>query len=459
MDARLVWGTYRLDWSATPYFKYVRGIMRGTHLYSLLGGIACLVVTGFCRADEWPQWRGPNRDGVWKEQGIVDHFSADRLEPKWRTPISSGYNGPTVAEGRVFVMDRVVEPEQKERIHCLHWETGQPLWVHEYPCVYKISYTAGPRAAVTVEDGRAYALGAMGHLHCLDAATGEVLWSHDLNTEYAIRMPIWGIAAAPLIEGDLVIVQIGGSDGACVVAFDKRSGEERWKSLDDEASYSAPIMVEQAGRRVAVCWTGASVAGLDPKTGEALWRYPFPPKEMVISISTPVVDHGRVFVTSFYDGSLLLKLDQSKLAASELWRRRGQDERNTDALHSIISTPVFECGYIYGVDSYGELRCLDAKTGDRLWEDTTATPRDRWSNIHFVRHGDETWLFNERGELIIAKLSPSGYEEIDRAKLIDPTEDQLRQRGGVCWSHPAFAYKHVFARNDREIVCASLAVE
>jgi outer membrane protein assembly factor BamB len=114
-------------------------------------------------------------------------------------------------------------------------------------------------------------------------------------------------------------------------------------------------------------------------------------------------------------------------------------------------------GHVFGVDSYGELRCLRADTGERVWENQTATPRARWSNIHMVRQENRIWMFNERGELIIAKLSPAGFEEISRAKFIEPTTDQLDQRGGVCWSHPAFANKHVFARNDKQLVCASLA--
>jgi hypothetical protein len=125
-------------------------------------------------------------------------------------------------------------------------------------------------------------------------------------------------------------------------------------------------------------------------------------------------------------------------------------------LQSIISTPVFEGGHVYGVDSYGQLRGLDGATGKRLWENLTAVPKARWSTIHFVKNGDKYWLFNERGELIIAKLAPTGYTEISRAKLLEPTMDQLRQRGGVCWSHPAYANKCVFARNDKELVCASL---
>jgi outer membrane protein assembly factor BamB len=178
---------------------------------------------------------------------------------------------------------------------------------------------------------------------------------------------------------------------------------------------------------------------------------------MPIGIATPTVSNNRVFFTSFYDGSLMLGLKQDEIGYEKLWQVSGADEKNTLALHSIISTPVFEQNHIYGADSYGELRCLDANYGTRIWEDQTATPRARWSNIHFVKNGDRYFLFNERGELIIAKLSPAGFDEIDRAKLIEPTQDQLRsRRGGVCWAHPAYADKHVFARNDKEILCVNL---
>jgi hypothetical protein len=178
---------------------------------------------------------------------------------------------------------------------------------------------------------------------------------------------------------------------------------------------------------------------------------------MVINIGTPVLDRDRLFVSCFYDGSLMLKLSKNKLAVEEVWRRLGKDEQHTDSLHAMIGTPLLDGDYIYGVDSYGELRCLDAATGDRVWESLQATPKARWSTIHWVRNGGRMWMFNERGELVIGALSPQGFTEISRAKLISPTTAQLGQRGGVCWSHPAFAGKHVFARNDEELVCASLA--
>lgn len=408
-------------------------------------------------ADDWPQWRGPNRDGVWRETGLVEKFAAPELKVTWRKPIGSGYSGPTVADGRVFVTDRLVEPTQVERVHAFDEKTGESLWTYSYPCEYvNVGYTAGPRASVTIDEGRAFALGTMGHLNAFDAASGKLLWSKDLNTEYKIRMPIWGISASPLVDGKLVIVQIGGEQ-ACLVAFDKATGEERWRALDDNASYSAPIIIQQAGKPVMVCWTGDSIVGMNAQTGDVYWRHPFKPAKMVINIATPVLESGRLFFTSFYDGSVMLEVDDKQLGVRELWSRQGRDEQHTDSLHSIISTPYLKGDYIYGVDSYGEFRCLDAKTGERVWESLKPTPKSRWSTIHMVENDGRMWMFNERGELIIATLSPTGYEEISRAKLIAPTRVQLGQRGGVCWSHPAYADKHVFARNDEEIVSASLA--
>lgn len=411
------------------------------------------------RADDWPQWRGPRRDGTWNETGIVEKFPDKQLKLRWRQPIGPGYSGPTVADGRVFVTDRQVEPKQVERIHCFDWQTGKPLWTHEYECRYRnVGYEAGPRAAVSLDGGRAYALGAMGHLHCLDAATGDVIWKKDLAAEYKIAMPIWGIAAAPLIDGEQLIVQVGGEQ-ACVVAFDKLTGAERWKALDDRAGYSAPIIIQQAGKRVLVVWTGDSIAGLDPANGSVYWRQPFRPSRMVLNVATPVVHDDRLFLTAFYDGSLMLRLNEDKPAVEQIWRKVGRDEQHTQALHSIISTPVFDGANIYGVDSYGQLRCLDAKTGERVWEDLTAVPKARWATIHFVKNGERYFMFNERGELLIGRLAPDGFHEISRTSVLDPTTDQLNMRGGVCWSHPAFAYKHIFARNDRELVCGSLAAE
>ena len=416
----------------------------------------CLVCQGFVQADDWPQWRGPQRDSVWRETGLMKSFPSPQLKIRWRVPVAPGYSGPTVAAGKVFLTDRVDEPEQIERVHCFDEMTGRKVWSFQYSCEYSIGYKAGPRAAVTIDSGRAYALGAMGHLHCFVADSGKLLWKKDLDKLFSIEMPIWGIAGAPLVVDDLLIVQAGGKD-ACVVAFDAATGKKRWSALSDRASYSSLVLVEQAGKNVIVAWTGDSVSGLDPGTGKVHWRYPFAPSRMPIGVATPIISGDQLFVTSFYDGSLMLRLPTDRLTVEKVWQRKGASELKTAALHSIISTPLFLGKHIYGVDSYGELRCLEAASGERVWEDLTATPKARWSTIHFVRNQDRVWMFNERGELIIARLSAKGFQEISRARLLEPTEEQLRRRNGVCWAHPAFANRHVYARNDRELVCASLA--
>ena len=421
-------------------------------------------VSAVSQADDWTQWRGNGRDGQWTEQGLVEQFDTDSLDVLWRQPVASGYSGPTVSNGRVFVMDRQTVPEQVERVLCFDEKTGKPLWDYTYAAEYSnVGYVAGPRASVTIDDGLAYSLGTMGHLTCLDAATGELKWEDNLNETYSIvssrRMPIWGISASPLIYRNLVVVHIGGDEGACIVAFDKKTGQEKWRALGDRGQYSSPILARQNEKDILICWTGDSVAGLNPADGSVYWRHEFKPSRMPIGIATPIVQDGKIFLTSFYDGALMLEMEEGSMTVTSVWRAKGPNERKTNALHSIISTPIWIDEHLYGVDSYGELRCLKAVNGDRVWETQNAVPKSRWSTIHFVKNKDRVWMFNERGELILATLSPLGYEEISRAKLIEPTTAQLRQRNGVCWSHPAFANRCVFLRNDKEIICVNLAAD
>jgi outer membrane protein assembly factor BamB len=409
-------------------------------------------------ADDWPQWRGPNRDGTWHETGLVERFAAPQLPPLWRAEIAAGYAGPTVAAGRVYLSDRIAGPKETERVLCFDATTGTPVWQHAYDCVYSgISFKAGPRAAVTVHDGRAYALGTMGHLHCLDAASGNVLWAKDLNAQYAIRVPVWGICAAPLIEGALLILPIGGQDGAGIVALDRMTGEERWKALPDRANYSTPVPIDQAGRRVLVCWTAERIVGLEVGTGQLLWEHAYPEPKRLIGVADPVVSGKRLFISDFWEGSLMLLLGSEKPEVSRLWYRKGQSEQQTDALHSLIVTPILDGDHIYGVDSYGELRCLRADTGDRVWESLELLAKDRWGTIHMVRNHDRVWMFTEKGELAIATLSPTGLTVLSRAKVIEPTREQHPR--GVVWTHPAFANRCIYIRNDRELVCASLAAD
>lgn len=424
-------------------------------------------------ADDWPQWRGPSRDGVWRESGIVERLPAE-LTFRWRTPIGSGFAGPAVADGKVFVFDRLLpaeagEPENRwnlndpvhgdERILCLDAATGRVLWSRQYACRYRISYPTGPRATPAIDGDRLYCVGAMGDLHCLAVADGSVIWRKSYVDDYGTEMNPWGMASAPLIDGDRCIVLAGGAAGACVVAFDKRTGAEIWRALDaKDPGYSSPILIEHAGLRQLIVWNSLGVYGLSPETGKVFWEQAFPTK-MAHSVASPVFDaaSGRLFVTSFFDGPLMLQLTPGQTGARPLWKGTSQSERpdRTDKLHGLMSTPILDGDHLYGVCSYGHLRCLDAATGNRLWATLEATGEARWSNAFLVRHQDRVFLLNEHGDLILATLAPGGYRETGRVKLLEPTTKSSNRL--VLWSHPAFANRCVFARNDREIVCASLA--
>lgn len=432
-----------------------KNLARDCCLCAFVVSLSCLPVA----AEDWPQWRGKHRDGVWNESGLIDSFDAEsqakQIPRRWSVPIGAGYSGPTVADGRVLVMDRVAEPEEIERIHCFDAQSGEALWSHQYPCSYEgVSYTAGPRASVTMDDGLAYAIGATGHLHCIASRDGQLRWERDLREDFEIRMPTWGIAGAPLIEGDLVIVQIGGSDDACIVALDKKTGQTRWQALGDDASYSALIAIDQGERRVLVCWTGERVVGLEPAGGELIWEHPFKWEKWPIAIATPVAHEDHLLLSEVHKGSLLLRLTQDPPSVEKVWHRR---DNGDPALHALLSTPLIIDAHIYGADQKGILRCLERETGEQVWQDDTLVPTQNWATVHMVKNRDRVWMFNDRGELIITRLSPEGLEEISRAKLLDPTTAQLRRRDGVTWSHPAFAQRHIFARNDKELVCADLS--
>jgi len=405
------------------------------------------------RSADWFQWMGPQRDGTWNTDIVKDTLVPGDLKKVWETEIGSGYTGPTTAHGKVYLMDLLGTEQTLERVLCLDAASGEVLWVHAYATEYNVGYPTGPRASVLIDGNRAYALGTMGQLHCLDAHSGEVIWSIDGQEAYAVDIPIWGLAASPLVENDLLIVQLGGTPDACIVAFDKHTGEEQWRALEDEASYSPPIVVEREGNRTMICWTGDNLAGLDPATGAVYWKIPYSSKKSTINIANPVVAWPYVFLSSFYEGSMLIGLEDKGRSAELLWRRKGESERNTDALHSIISTPFIRDRHVYGIDSYGEFRCLDLMSGDRIWTDSTLTPHGRWSNAHFIHQDKNIWAFNEKGELVLGRVSPDGFTDLGRVTLIEPVRISPNPRGGVNWALPAFTGRRVYARSDAMVVC------
>ncbi len=444
----------------------------------LSSSLLSLVLAAPLAADDWPQWLGPRRDGVWRETGLIETFPAGGPRVLWRTPIGAGYSGPAVVGDRVYITDRKLDrgarnPDNpfrrgsipgSERVLCLNAADGAEIWKHEYPCAYTVSYPSGPRATPTVDRGRVYTLGAEGHLFCLDAGTGEVIWEKQLTRAYDIETPVWGFAAHPVIDGDRLICLAGG-DGTTVVALDVKTGNERWRALSSrEPGYCPPVIHEAGGVRQLFVWHPEALESLDPATGKVYWSQPFEVRSG-LTIPTPRVLGDALFVTSFYNGPMMLRLDEKKPAATLRWKGDSQSEKKTDKLHAIMCTPFLEDGHIYGVCSYGQLRCLKIETGERVWETlapTGADPenwrRNRWANAFLVKIGDEGdryVLASELGELILAELTPDGYTEIDRAKLLEPTNFAMGRR--VVWSHPAFASRRVFMRNDEEIICVSMA--
>lgn len=408
-------------------------------------------------ADDWPQWGGPQRDAVWRETGIVKKLpTADLLPRMWSTPIKEGYSGPAVANGRVYITDFEVLQARRgnERVLCLDASNGKLIWQHSYPAELRISYPAGPRATPVIDDGLVYTIGAMGDLFCFNADTGDVVWKTNFVKAFGTRLPTWGMAASPLVVGNQLITLVGGPS-ALVVSFDKKTGRTNWKSLNDaNIGYCPPVLFEFGGVPQVIVWHPTAVSSIDPKTGEKIWAVPFR-VQAGLSIPTPRKIGNRLFVTAFYNGPLMLEVAKDGRSAEVVWKGKSNSETKTDGLHSIMPTPIVTPTHIYGVCSYGQLRCLDATNGKRLWVSLKATGEGRWWNAFLIQHEDRVFVHNEQGDLIIAKLSPSGYEEISRAKLVEPT--RRVQRRMTIWSHPAFAMKSVFARNDREIVRVNLA--
>jgi outer membrane protein assembly factor BamB len=419
------------------------------------------------QGEDWPEWRGTGRRGVWSEDGILAAFPETGLKYTWRVPIHEGYAGPAVASGRVFVSDFIRGSGMKgtERALCLDERAGKLLWRHEFEVDYsgtQPTWANGPRATPTVDGDLVYFLGAAGKLSAFESATGRLVWKRDYVSDYGATVPAWGTASAPVVHGKLLIALVGGKDNARVVAFDKRSGEEAWRALPSkgDAGYASPLLVEAGGAWQLIVWHPTAISSLDPATGRVHWEQPFE-VAMGMTVATPVVDRGRLLVSSFFDGSMLLALDPDEPAAKVVWRRKGKSEqpKDTVGLHALITTPVLDDEHVYGIDSYGELRGLRASDGERIWKSLDLIRENaRWAAGLIVRHGDRFFVNNDRGELVIARFTPQGYIEIDRTPLIEPTSKGggRRELGAVHWSHPAYANRHIVVRNDREIMRASL---
>lgn len=408
------------------------------------------------QAADWPQWRGPNRDGVWNESGILETFPSNGLKVEWRTPVGFGFSSPIVAQGRVYVADSLVKaPYIEARMRCFDEKTGAPLWAFSqnqtFPeWAFKPGQEPAPNGTPVVRDGRIYAPGPNNHsIFCLDAKTGRLVWQRDLAKDYQIEETA-ALSNSPLVDGNRLILLVGGKPGAGVVALDTRSGKEKWRSLDEGVAHSSPLIIPSSRGTQLIVWTLKSVSSLNPATGKPFWREDFSTDSMV-SVATPVVDSDRLLI-----GGLMLKLEQKPPSASVLWP---ESPVVTKRVLSSTSTALLQGTFIFAAGRAGKLVCLDATTGNQVWETDKVTDGKSGSStsIHLTVNGDSVLLFTNEGVLIRARLGGGGYQEISRVQLIEPSYPFGGRK--VAWAAPAFANRHVFVRNQKELICASMAKE
>lgn len=411
---------------------------------------AAFLAAGMLHADDWTQFGGPTRDGVWRETGIMQTFPAEGLKVRWRASVGGGLSSPVIARGRVFLIDStVVKAKAWERIHCFDEKSGKSLWTHSYEVQYPewafdSKTKTGPGSTPLVSDGNVFGIGATGQLLCLDAAKGAVLWKRKLTADYGLE-EFSGNTPSLLLEGNLLILVIGGKPRACVVALDKNTGKEVWRALSDKWTYSSPLVISAGGQRQLIVWTPDAVTSLNPATGQTWWREPRT-LHSDFAVAGPIVSEGLLLA-----GGLMFQLDSDKPAASVLWPEDTVKARRT---LSQTSGPLMQGRHVYSHKSQGRLVCLDARTGTQVWEKDKVVDSKNGACIHLIPNGDAVWLFTDQGDLVRARLTDKGYEELGRAHLLNP--DYLFGGRNVVWPPPAFANRHIFARSGVELICASL---
>ena len=420
----------------------------------VLGAITVLIASAAVRAEDWPQWRGPRRDGVWRETGILQSIPPEGLKVLWRVPVGAGFSSPVVANGKVYVTDsHVTTNNAREHVRCLDAGTGKTIWVHRYDVVYpeygaNPEHPFGPIATPVIAEGKVYAYGRMSDLVCLSADDGRVHWSRNLPKDYQTTEDLRGPNCSPIVESNLVIVAIAKSPQVSIVAFDKDSGRPVWEALDEIPSNTSPIAIDFGGRRQLIVWASKSVTALDPATGNILWRQNLPAGGNY-AVPTPVWRDDLLLLSG-----LMLKLHRDKLGVTVLW----PDEMRARRIYvSDTSTPLLQDGLVFSPTSQGQLLCLEAATGKQLWQADQISESKSGASIHItaVAGSGCAFLFTDRGDLIQARLTAGGYEELGRFHLLEPTGEYGQRK--MAWVPPAFSGGRVFARNDKELVCASVA--
>ncbi|MDB6129291.1 MAG: pvaA 1 [Verrucomicrobiales bacterium] len=403
-----------------------------------------------CHANDWPEWRGgPKRDGIWNDPTLS---TTPTKEPTviWKAQIGTGYSSPSVIGKRLFVMDRT-EPktdQEQERVLCLDRETGSNLWTYSYSNKLKLKsgYENGPRTTPTVHGDKVYTLGAMGRLNCLELETGREIWKKELVADFGGRIPTWGYANAPWVEGKSLFVQAGATNGT-VIALDKDSGKELWKFGTNNAGYSAILEIQSGGKKQLIVWSAESIHSLDPVTGSPFWSLPRRLR-WDQAVATPVWNPAESLLgfSADREGTLVLKLSDDKPGYRIAW--------DSFALSSLHSSIVQVGGVLYGINhngdiaaECGELRSVQMSDGKLNWVEKTVAPL-KMHTQGSTAYNEGNGLFyitTETGELVIARASAEKYQQLAKFQI-----------GGKTWSHPAYANHCIYFRSENTLVCSRL---
>jgi len=404
----------------------------------LLCGLGC----GFCaQASDWPQFLGPIRNGVYAGADLAAAWPKDGPAVVWRRPVGQGFSGPVVSKGKLILFHRI---GNKEMIESLDAGTGKSFWTNGYPTAYRddFGFDEGPRATPAISENRVYTFGAEGVLSCFDLATGTNVWTVNTKREFHAPKGFFGPACSPLVEGNAVLMIIGGKAGFGIAAFDKATGKVLWKATDDEAGYASPVAATLHGRRTALLLTRSELVASDPVTGNIFFRFPFePPIHSSVTAATPLVMDDKIFLSASYDtGAVLLKVNPDMKGVEKIWA-------GEYILSNHYATSVYHDGFLYGLHGRTDpgmetptLRCVEVNTGKVRWKKDFAAAT-------ITLAGDELLVLSERGELLRAPASSDGFNPKARAQILS---SQVR-------AHPALADGRLYARSKDTMVCVNLA--
>jgi outer membrane protein assembly factor BamB len=386
------------------------------------------------RAGYWTDFRGPKRDGEYREGPIKDDWPSSGLTPVWKQPAGGGYASFVVAGGRAFTIE---QRGRQEVVAAYDVPTGRELWTNTWSAEFRESMGGdGPRATPTWADGRIYALGAMGELRALDESSGRVIWRTNILTDSGARNLDWGMAASPLVVDDMIVVLPGGPNGQSVVGYDRDSGKRVWSALNDQQAYTSPMLVTLNGVRQLLVLSATRLMGLAPTDGTLLWEYSFPTYNGINAAQPIVLGDTRIFLSASYGaGAAVIELSggPKAFAVREVWRNTRMKNR--------FSGSVLHNGVIYGLDE-SILAALDPETGELKWKG------GRYGYGQVLLAGDKLIVLTEDGDLALVRATPERHEELVRFPVLE----------GKTWNVPALAGGYLLVRNLAEMAAFDLRV-